>query len=92
MRIQITCSPIPKSRNIRPEHCYHKLLERSSVADFANYAPGKGAGASVTACFLEKFVEPGTRWIHLDMVGPSVIRSETEEMRERGPAGPALLL
>ncbi len=69
---------------------YHKLLEWSSVADFANYAPGKGAGASVAACFLEKFVNPGTRWIHLDMVGPSVIRSETEEMRE-GASGTGII-
>lgn len=61
---------------------YHKLLEWSICADFANYAPGKGAGASVAACFLEKFVQEGTKWLHLDMVGPSVVRSETEEMAE----------
>lgn len=61
---------------------YHRLLEWSICADFANYAPGKGAGASVAACFLEKFIEEGTRWIHLDMVGPSVVRSETKEMAE----------
>ena len=61
---------------------YHNLLTWSVCADFANYAPGKGAGASVAACFLENFIEEGTRWIHLDMVGPSVIRSETDEMAE----------
>lgn len=61
---------------------YHKLLEWSICADFANYAPGKGAGASVAACFLEKFINQGTRWLHLDMVGPSVIRSQTDEMAE----------
>ena len=61
---------------------YHNLLNWSIGADFANYASGKGAGASVAACFLENFVEEGTRWIHLDMVGPSVVRSETEEMAE----------
>lgn len=61
---------------------YHNLLNCSICADFANYASGKGAGASVAACFLENFVEEGTRWIHLDMVGPSVVRSETEEMAE----------
>ena len=41
-----------------------------------------GSGASVAACFLENFVEEGTRWIHLDMVGPSVVRKETDEMAE----------
>lgn len=61
---------------------YHKMIEWSICADFANYAPGKGAGASVAACFLENFVEDGTQWIHLDMVGPSVVRKETDEMAE----------
>ena len=61
---------------------YHRLLEWSICADFANYAPDKGAGASVAACFLENFIEPGTGWLHLDIVGPSVIRSATEEMSE----------
>lgn len=61
---------------------YHRQLEWSICADFANYAPGKGAGASVAACFLEKFVRENTRWVHLDMVGPSVVRSETGEMAE----------
>lgn len=61
------------------DESYHRMLEWPICADFANYAPGKGAGASVAACFLEKFIEPGTAWIHLDMVGPSVARDETEE-------------
>lgn len=61
---------------------YHNLLNWSICADFSNYAPGKGAGASVAACFLENFVNEETQWIHLDMVGPSVVRSETEEMSE----------
>lgn len=61
---------------------YHRQLEWSICADFANYAPGRGGGASVAACFLEKFVDTGTQWIHLDMVGPSVVRSATEEMAE----------
>ena len=61
---------------------YHRMIEWSICADFANYAPGRGAGASVAACFLENFVEEGTQWIHLDMVGPSVVRKETDEMAE----------
>lgn len=64
------------------DEIYHRQLEWSICADFANYAPGKGAGASVAACFLEKFVEENTRWVHLDMVGPSVVRSETDELAE----------
>lgn len=40
---------------------YHRMIEWSICADFANYAPGRGAGASVAACFLENFVEEGTQ-------------------------------
>lgn len=61
---------------------YHRQLEWSICADFANYAPGKGGGAGIAACFLENFIRKGTKWIHLDMVGPSVVRSETDEMTE----------
>jgi leucyl aminopeptidase len=64
------------------DESYHQLLEWSICADFANYAPGAGAGASVAASFLENFIEDETKWIHLDMVGPSVIRKETEELAE----------
>lgn len=65
---------------------YHRLLARSDCADLANYAPGTGGGASVAACFLEEFVREGQRWIHLDAVGPSVIRQETEGMA-KGASG-----
>ena len=61
---------------------YHRMLTWSQCADFANYAPGKGAAASTAACFLENFIEEGTGWVHLDMVGPSVNRSENEELAQ----------
>ena len=61
---------------------YHRMLTWSQCADFANYAPGKGAAASTAACFLENFIEERTGWVHLDMVGPSVNRSESEEMAQ----------
>ena len=53
---------------------YHQALKWSDVADLASYAPGYGAAASTAACFLEEFIEPGTRWLHLDVVGPSTRR------------------
>lgn len=64
------------------DEIYHDMLTWPVCADFANYAPGKGAAACTAACFLENFVEEGNCWIHLDMVGPSVVRSETQEMAE----------
>lgn len=53
---------------------YHQALKWSECADLANYAPGYGAAASTAACFLEEFIEPGVKWLHLDVVGPSVRR------------------
>ncbi len=61
---------------------YRELLARSSTADLANYAPGKGAGASVAACFLESFIREGVKWVHLDAVGPSVMRGKDERLAE----------
>lgn len=53
---------------------YHQALKWSECADLANYAPGYGAAASTAACFLEEFIEPGVKWLHLDVVGPAVRR------------------
>lgn len=61
---------------------YRELLAWSSTADLANYAPEKGAGASVAACFLESFIREGVEWLHLDAVGPSVMREKDERMAE----------
>jgi leucyl aminopeptidase len=46
---------------------YHDKL-KSKVADMKN-SGGAQAGASVAAAFLEKYINPGTRWIHLDIAG-----------------------
>lgn len=57
---------------------YHRALRWSDVADLANYAPGYGAAASTAACFLEEFIEEDTKWVHLDIVGPSNRRGSSE--------------
>lgn len=46
---------------------YHKELE-SKVADIKNKG-SRNAGASQAAAFIEEFIEPGTKWIHLDIAG-----------------------
>lgn len=65
---------------------YHRALKWSEVADLANYAPGYGATASIAACYLNEFIEPGTHWLHLDIVGPATQRSvcDTECRGARG--------
>jgi leucyl aminopeptidase len=52
-----------------PLHAPYARMLRSSVADLSNVADGPYAGALVAALFLERFVDPGTPWIHLDLMG-----------------------
>lgn len=46
---------------------YHKELE-SKVADIRNKG-SRYAGASQAAAFIEEFINPDTKWIHLDIAG-----------------------
>ena len=51
---------------------YHKLLE-SKFADMKNTG-GVLAGSSTAAAFIEKFIEDGTSWIHLDIAGTAATK------------------
>jgi leucyl aminopeptidase len=46
---------------------YDKLMD-SPVADMKNSGPREGGSISA-ACFLQRFVEPGVKWAHLDIAG-----------------------
>ena len=46
---------------------YDKLLE-SPIADMKNIGP-RGAGSITAAQFLQRFVEEGVKWAHLDIAG-----------------------
>ncbi len=46
---------------------YRKLLS-SDVADMNNVSDGPLAGAVTAALFLERFIEPGVPWAHVDMM------------------------
>lgn len=45
---------------------------KSETADFSNAGPREG-GACSAAVFLKQFIEPDTRWAHLDIAGPAFI-------------------
>jgi leucyl aminopeptidase len=47
---------------------YRKMLE-SKVADMANCEPGSFAGAITAALYLQEFVSPQTKWLHIDTYG-----------------------
>lgn len=46
---------------------YNKLID-SQIADMKNVGP-RGAGSITAAQFIQRFVEPGVRWAHLDIAG-----------------------
>ena len=56
------------------DDCYRGEVLWSSIADLANYAPGRPGAGPIAAAFLHEFIEEGTQWVHLDVVGPAVQR------------------
>lgn len=46
---------------------YNKRIN-SDIADMKNLG-GANAGGSTAACFLERFIQPKTKWAHLDIAG-----------------------
>lgn len=50
---------------------YRKMLD-SKVADIANCEPGSFAGAITAALYLQEFVSPETKWLHVDTWGWTV--------------------
>ena len=46
---------------------YHKML-KSHIADMKNIG-GPYGGSITAACFLERFIDEGTPWAHIDMAG-----------------------
>lgn len=46
---------------------YDKLID-SPIADMKNVGP-RGGGSITAAQFLQRFIEPGVRWAHLDIAG-----------------------
>lgn len=50
----------------------HRAALKSTRADLRSTGKGRGGGASTAAAFLEKFVEDGVLWAHLDIAGPGM--------------------
>ncbi|MDD4556832.1 MAG: leucyl aminopeptidase [Alphaproteobacteria bacterium] len=49
------------------EH-FNKMLD-SSVADMRNIGTSRWGGSSQGACFLQRFIDEGVQWAHLDIAG-----------------------
>jgi leucyl aminopeptidase len=63
---------------------YDKAL-KSRIADIANVG-GRQAGAVTAAQFLQRFIEPGTPWAHLDIAGVAYVNKDTD-MAPKGATG-----
>ncbi|MEM8579401.1 MAG: leucyl aminopeptidase, partial [Pseudomonadota bacterium] len=49
---------------------------KSRIADMKNVG-GRAAGSVTAAQFLQRFVQEGTPWIHLDIAGVASVKSAT---------------
>ena len=49
---------------------------KSRIADMMNVG-GRDGGAITAAQFLQRFVKPETPWIHLDIAGTALMKSDT---------------
>jgi leucyl aminopeptidase len=63
---------------------YDKLMD-SPVADMKNAGPREG-GSITAACFLQRFVEPGVQWAHLDVAG-MVWAEKAGHLYDKGATG-----
>jgi leucyl aminopeptidase len=64
---------------------YDKKL-KSKWADIANISGGRDAGSITAAQFLQRFVNSGTPWAHLDIAGTAWI-GEDKPTVPRGGTG-----
>ena len=63
---------------------YNKIMD-SQIADMKNSASREG-GSITAACFLERFVEDGVKWAHLDIAG-MVWADKAADLYDKGATG-----
>ena len=47
---------------------YNKMMD-SDIADMKNISESRNAGSVTAACFLQRFIQKGVKWAHLDIAG-----------------------
>ena len=56
---------------------YDEML-KSRIADMKNVGGGREAGSSTAAQFLQRFVKSDMPWVHLDIAGTALVKSDTD--------------
>jgi leucyl aminopeptidase len=69
---------------------YNKMMD-SPAADMKNISGGRNAGSIVAAEFLQRFIQKGVRWAHLDIAGMAWADKENP-LGPRGATGYGLRL
>ena len=63
---------------------YDQMID-SNIADMKNLGPREG-GSITAAQFLQRYIEPGVEWAHIDIAG-AVWRSKAAPLYEKGSTG-----
>src|SRR3954453_21584995 len=63
---------------------FDKFIE-SQIADMKNVGPGEG-GSITAAAFIQRFVESGVKWAHLDIAG-TVWADKAGTLHDKGATG-----
>lgn len=71
---------------------YDALMD-SSIADMKNVADqSAGAGSITAAQFLQRFINPGVRWVHLDIAGTSFTENSPGLFHDKFASGACVRL
>lgn len=62
----------------------HKKSIKGKVADLSNTGKSRYGGASTAAAFLENFIEKNVNWVHLDIAGPAMNKSQRKQFSAGG--------
>ena len=82
---QAACEAVgDKTWRMPLDESYHDQI-KSTFADVKNTG-GRNGGSCTAAAFLEKFIEDGTPWIHIDIAGVTTANSPTH-MAPKGATG-----
>ena len=82
---QAACDSVgDKTWRMPLDHSYHDQI-KSTFADVKNTG-GRNGGSCTAAAFLEKFIEDGTPWIHIDIAGVTTTASATH-LAPKGATG-----
>lgn len=70
----------------------HEEELKSTYATFRNCSTSRMGGSCVAAAFLQKYVEEGVQWCHVDLAGPAMLSKPREWNPEGGTGYGAQLL